>query len=148
MGPKEEPKEEESPFGAIKLKKAERVQRTWDDAGLETVELKHHEFERPPQDPTSEGKSTVKLGKALECDIDDKEEKPKKKKKKQKKDEEPEEEEEMEEEPTKSKSPIAKDEEFMKHPDLQNSTQKPKSKDITSDKTETDEQHTKSPIAK
>merc|ERR1712173_520228 len=66
--PKEEPKEEESPFGAIKLKKAERVQRTWDDAGLETVELKHHEFERPPQDPTSEGKSTVKLGKALECD--------------------------------------------------------------------------------
>ena len=28
----------------------------------------------------------------------------------------------------------------MKHPDLQNSTQKPKSKDITSDKTETDEQ--------
>merc|ERR1711881_496352 len=63
--PKEEPKEEESPFGAIKLKKAERVQRTWDDAGLETVELKHHEFERPPRDPTSEGKSTVKLGKAL-----------------------------------------------------------------------------------
>merc|ERR1711874_548758 len=73
--PKEEPKEEESPFGAIKLKKAERVQRTWDDAGLETVDLKHHEFERPPQDPESEGKSTVKLGKALECDLDEKEEK-------------------------------------------------------------------------
>merc|ERR1712083_1242126 len=72
--PKEEPKEEESPFGGIKLKKAERVQRTWDDAGLETVDLKHHEFERPPQEPESEGKSTVKLGKALECDIDDKEE--------------------------------------------------------------------------
>merc|ERR1711874_248381 len=94
--PKEEPKEEESPFGAIKLKKAERVQRTWDDAGLETVDLKHHEFERPPQDPESEGKSTVKLGKALECDLDEKEEKTKKKKKKQKKDEEPEEEEEEE----------------------------------------------------
>ena len=47
----------------------------------------------------SEGKSTVKLGKALECDLDDKEEKPKKKKKKQKKeDEESEKEEEMEEE--------------------------------------------------
>merc|ERR1712013_830162 len=100
--PKEEPKEEESPFGAIKLKKAERVQRTWDDAGLETVDLKHHEFERPPQDPESEGKSTVKLGKALECDLDDKEEKPKKKKKKQKKDGEPEEVEEMEEEEPKN----------------------------------------------
>ena len=49
--PKEEPKEEESPFGKIKLKKSERVQRTWDDGGLESVDLKHHEFERPPQDP-------------------------------------------------------------------------------------------------
>jgi len=47
---KEEPKEEESPFGKIKLKKAERVQRTWEDTGLETVDLKHHEFERPPQE--------------------------------------------------------------------------------------------------
>merc|ERR1711936_52466 len=35
---KEEPKEEESPFGKIKLKKAERVQRTWEDTGLETVD--------------------------------------------------------------------------------------------------------------
>merc|ERR1712128_107105 len=82
--PKEEPKEEDNPF-AMKLKKTERVQRTWDDGGLESVDLKHHEFEQPPQDPESEGKSTVKLGKALECDLDDKEEKPKKKKKKQKK---------------------------------------------------------------
>lgn len=48
--PKEEPKEEESPFGKIKLKKAERVQRTWEDDSLEKVDLKHHEFERPPQD--------------------------------------------------------------------------------------------------
>jgi hypothetical protein len=32
----------------------------------------------------SEGKSTVKLGKALECDLDEKEEKPKKKKKESK----------------------------------------------------------------
>merc|ERR1712058_85857 len=54
---KEEPKEEEeSPFGKIKLKKAERVQRTWDEPTMETVDLKHHEFERPPQDPESEGK--------------------------------------------------------------------------------------------
>merc|ERR1712106_826249 len=70
---KEGPKEEDNPF-AMKLKKTERVQRTWDDGGLESVDLKHHEFEQPPQDPESEGKSTVKLGKALECDLDDKEE--------------------------------------------------------------------------
>merc|ERR1712228_207396 len=83
---KEEPKEEEeSPFGKIKLKKAGRVQRTWDEPTMETVDLKHHEFEKPPQDPEPEGKSTVKLGISLECDLDDKEEKPKKKKKKQKK---------------------------------------------------------------
>jgi len=48
--PKEEPKEEESPFGKIKLKKAETVKRTWDDEGLEKVDLKHHEFERAPQE--------------------------------------------------------------------------------------------------
>ena len=48
--PKEEPKEEESPFGKIKLKKAETVKRTWDDPGMETVDLKHHEFERAPQE--------------------------------------------------------------------------------------------------
>jgi hypothetical protein len=46
--PKEEPKEEESPFGKIKLKKAETVKRTWEDEGLEKVDLKHHEFERAP----------------------------------------------------------------------------------------------------
>merc|ERR1712123_246051 len=105
--PKEEPKEEDNPF-AMKLKKTERVQRTWDDGGLESVDLKHHEFEQPPQDPESEGKSTVKLGKALECDLDDKEEKPKKKKKKQKKeDEESEKEEEMEEEEPKNEPSAA-----------------------------------------
>jgi len=48
--PKEEPKEEESPFGKIKLKKAETVKRTWEDEGLEKVDLKHHEFERAPQE--------------------------------------------------------------------------------------------------
>ena len=48
--PKEEAKEEESPFGKIKLKKAETVKRTWEDDGLQKVDLKHHEFERPPQD--------------------------------------------------------------------------------------------------
>ena len=48
--PKDEPKEEESPFGKIKLKKAETVKRTWEDEGLEKVDLKHHEFERAPQE--------------------------------------------------------------------------------------------------
>jgi len=47
--PKEE-EEEESPFGKIKLKKAERVKRTWDEPTMETVDLKHHEFERAPQE--------------------------------------------------------------------------------------------------
>ena len=42
------PKEEdENPFGKMKLKKTETVKRTWDDDKLETVDLKHHEFERP-----------------------------------------------------------------------------------------------------
>merc|ERR1712032_150788 len=81
--PKEEPKEEESPFGKIKLKKAETVKRTWDDPGMETVDLKHHEFERAPQEEEPEGQTSVKLGNVIEDD-DDKEEKTKKKKKKSK----------------------------------------------------------------
>ena len=47
LPPKEEAKND-SPFGAIKLKKAETVKRTWDDGGLESVDLKHHEFEKVP----------------------------------------------------------------------------------------------------
>ena len=115
--PKEEPKEEESPFGKIKLKKAETVKRTWDDPGMETVDLKHHEFERAPQEEEvyqltavpeclchdhilqPEGQTSVKLGNVIEDD-DDNEEKTKKKKKKSKKEEpvaEPDEEEPAEE---------------------------------------------------
>ena len=45
------PKEEEQPaFAGMKLKKAQTVKRQWDDGGLETVDLKHHEFEKIPQD--------------------------------------------------------------------------------------------------
>ena len=84
--PKEEPKEEESPFGKIKLKKAETVKRTWDDPGMETVDLKHHEFERAPQEEEvyqltavsdclchdhilqPEGQTSVKLGNVIEDD--------------------------------------------------------------------------------
>merc|ERR1712024_410370 len=74
--PKEEPKEEESPFGKIKLKKAETVKRTWEDQGMESVDLKHHEFEKAPQDVEPEGLSSVKLGKLIECESDEKDEKP------------------------------------------------------------------------
>ena len=43
-------KEEEQPaFAGFKLKKAETVKRQWDDGGLENVNLKHHEFEKEPQ---------------------------------------------------------------------------------------------------
>merc|ERR1712080_792424 len=46
-----EKKEEEAPsFAGMKLKKSERVQRKWDDDNLEKVELKHHEFEKVPQE--------------------------------------------------------------------------------------------------
>merc|ERR1711936_511713 len=48
-------KEEEQPaFAGFKLKKAETVKRQWDDGGLENVNLKHHEFEKPPQDEQPE----------------------------------------------------------------------------------------------
>ena len=44
-----EKKEEEAPgFAGMKLKKAERVQRKWDDDKMESVDLKHHEFEKEP----------------------------------------------------------------------------------------------------
>lgn len=99
--PKEEKKEEEAPFGKISLKKSTIVKRTWDDPSMESVDLKHHEFERAPQDVEvpqcaqglsgslavtmffqSEGMSTVKLGKMIDCELDEKEEKQKKKKSK------------------------------------------------------------------
>jgi len=44
-----EKKEEEPAFGGFKLKKAETVKRSWDDGGLENVNLKHHEFEKEPE---------------------------------------------------------------------------------------------------
>ena len=44
-----EKKEEEVPaFAGMKLKKSERVQRKFDDNKMETVDLKHHEFEKEP----------------------------------------------------------------------------------------------------
>ena len=45
------PKEEEQPaFAGMKLKKSSTVKRDWDDGGLEKVDLKHHEFEKTPEE--------------------------------------------------------------------------------------------------
>lgn len=41
--------EEQAPFAGMKLKKAKRVQREIKEETLQTVELKHHEFENMPQ---------------------------------------------------------------------------------------------------
>lgn len=42
-------KEEEVPaFAGMKLKKSTRVQRKFDDCKMETVDLKHHDFEKLP----------------------------------------------------------------------------------------------------
>ena len=47
------PKEEEQPaFAGMKLKKAETVKRAFEETKLETVDLKHHEFEKVPQEET------------------------------------------------------------------------------------------------
>lgn len=47
------PKEEEQPaFAGLKLKKAETVKRAFEETKLETVDLKHHEFEKVPQEET------------------------------------------------------------------------------------------------
>ena len=51
-----EKKEEEAPaFAGMKLKKSTRVKREWDDGKMETVDLKHHDFEKVPLE---EGVST------------------------------------------------------------------------------------------
>merc|ERR1712110_1299239 len=49
-----EKKEEEPAFAGFKLKKAETVKRSWDDGGLENVNLKHHEFEKEPENEQPE----------------------------------------------------------------------------------------------
>merc|ERR1711928_43949 len=74
-------KEEEQPaFAGFKLKKAKTVKRGWDDGGLENVNLKHHEFEKPPEDEQPEKDCTVIMSEALP-DTDGKDKDKKKKKK-------------------------------------------------------------------
>merc|ERR1711981_578600 len=75
-----EKKEEEVPaFAGMKLKKSERVQRKRDDGGLETVDLKHHEFEK---EPLEEGPELTSETWMTERMPDDDGKKKKKKKKK------------------------------------------------------------------
>jgi hypothetical protein len=41
---------EQPKFGEIKLRKSSTVRREWESKELEQVRLKHHEFERPPEE--------------------------------------------------------------------------------------------------
>jgi len=112
--PKDEPKEDDSPFGKMKLKKTETVKRTWEDPGMQNVELKHHEFEKVPQDIEPEGKSSVTLGESLDKDIEIKERKRSKKKKSATgKDEDVIEEEKLSENEKESSEPEQVDEEVI-----------------------------------
>merc|ERR1712183_824353 len=76
------PKEEEQPaFAGMKLKKSSTVKRDWDDGGLEKVDLKHHEFEKTPEEEQPERGTGIEMTEALP---DDDAKKGKKKKKTQK----------------------------------------------------------------
>ena len=79
---KETPKKEEpvAPF-AIKLKKSSQVKRTWDDDKMETVDLKHHESEKLPQEETPEKGTKVNMSEPTpDKNAIDKDKKKKKKK--------------------------------------------------------------------
>lgn len=80
--PAKEEEEEAPAFAGIKLKKTSQVKRTWEEEGLETVELKHHEFEIHPEKEVAENETTVVLSTPLDYDEADKGQKVKKKKKK------------------------------------------------------------------
>ena len=65
----------------MKLRKASQVKRTWDDDKMETVDLKHHEFEKVPQEETPEKSSEVIMSEPIpDKDTIDKDKKKKKKK--------------------------------------------------------------------
>merc|ERR1712080_649195 len=56
------PKEEEQPaFAGMKLKKSSTVKRDWDDGGLEKVDLKHHEFEKTPEEEQPERGTGIEM---------------------------------------------------------------------------------------
>ena len=68
-------------FPKIKLKKAETVKRPIEEAKLEVVALKHHDFENIPQNPCDEQTSKIKMTSKGELLSDEKEKKVKKVKK-------------------------------------------------------------------
>merc|ERR1712187_1065113 len=83
---------EKLPFGA-KLRKTETIKREIKEAKMETVQLKHHEFEVTPRDADSEQTTGIILHEPLvsldEGGADKKGEKKRKIKKQKKKDTEP-----------------------------------------------------------
>merc|ERR1712048_991534 len=91
MGKKDET--EKLPFGAKKLRKTETVKREIKEAKMETVQLKHHEFEVTPRDADSEQTTGIILHEPLvsldEGGADKKGEKKRKIKKQKKRDTEP-----------------------------------------------------------
>merc|ERR1712242_149254 len=66
----------------MKLKKAETVKRDWKEQNIESIHLKHHEFERYPQEEECEKKTSVRLGKAMNMTMEETIEVKKKRKKK------------------------------------------------------------------
>ena len=77
----EAPKEEPA-FVGMKLKKSKRVQRTWEDDKMESVELKHHEFEVQPEIEEDERTTGIILTDLIEKKVQEKEKEKKVKKKK------------------------------------------------------------------
>ena len=67
---KELPEEEEPTFVGMKLKKSSIVKRAWEDDSLETVDLKHHEFEQTPQCEDAELITKVQMGTSAPSDDD------------------------------------------------------------------------------
>ena len=83
--PKKEEEPEQPAFAGMKLKKSSRVKRTWEDDKMETVDLKHHEFEQLPLEEEAEKATTVVLSEPIkdrDADADDEEKEKKKRKKK------------------------------------------------------------------
>merc|ERR1711892_1351519 len=74
-------KDEEKSAFPVKLKKAEPIRRPITEPKLETVQLKHHEFENQPQEPAAEHPTGIRLTIALKQMNEETDEKVKSKKK-------------------------------------------------------------------
>merc|ERR1712123_435315 len=74
-------KDEEKSAFPVKLKKAEPIRRQITEPKLETVQLKHHEFENQPQEPAAEHPTGIRLTVALKQMNEETDDKVKSKKK-------------------------------------------------------------------